>query len=265
MVNAEFNKHIAAHMAGVLAKYQATKTVSHPGEKGNAREALCAAAVEPWFGPAVAIDTGFMIDSLGNKSLQCDDIFYWPDLQPRISLGHATRGPGLFPIEGVAAVVEVKSTLTTTELGSALKNLEQTHFLKALSTAPMLPNGEKVPHFQMSHLTSIVAFDSKVAIKTLKDALVVDSSWDLVLVLGSKGGLFANSRTGDLLELLPATESDVQKLAVYSILVRDHIQDSRAYRVAASLESYMDFDATNATKFGTSKLKKHGGTISRQP
>ena len=86
-MNAEFNGHINAHMTSVIEKYEATKSISHSGEKGSAREAIVAAAIEPWFGPTVATGSGFLIDSLGNKSLQCDDIFFWPDLQPRIALG----------------------------------------------------------------------------------------------------------------------------------------------------------------------------------
>jgi len=232
-VNNEFNDHVLCHMAGVIAKYEATKSINHAGEKGSAREAMIAAAIEPWFGPSVANGSGFVIDALGQKSLQCDNVFYWPDLQPRLSLGHEIRGPGLFPVEGVAAVVEVKSTLTTTELSGAINNLEKTNCLQALSTAQQDDSGYKKAHYQISHCTSIVAFNSVVSYDTLISSLKDHSSWDLVCVLGCKGGVFANSRNGDLLELLPSETSDVRKLSTYSILLRDHIQNARTYRTAS--------------------------------
>ena len=95
-------------MAGTIGKFVATRSMKHPREKGTIREALAAGVVRPWFGPSVMVGTGFVIDRIGGESLQCDNVLYWPDVQPATALG-GEDGPRLFPIEGVASVVEVKS------------------------------------------------------------------------------------------------------------------------------------------------------------
>ena len=117
-----FRNYILAHVAGVIGKFKATVAIKQPGVKGAAREALAASVVSPWFGPSVKIGTGIIIDRHGANSLQSDNVLYWPDVQPPTVLG-GEGGPRLFPVEGVASVVEVKSTLTTTELRGALDNL----------------------------------------------------------------------------------------------------------------------------------------------
>ena len=92
---------------------------------------------------------------------------------------------------------------------------------------------------------------SRVALETLKRDLAADKSWDLVCVLSENGGVFGRDReNNELLELLPSTAPDARKLLVYSILVRDHVQNARAYRLVAGLEDYINFDNSSATKFG---------------
>lgn len=248
-MNPQFHSHLIAHMTGVLAKFRSSGLITHAGEKGRAREALVAAAIEPWFGPSVSIGSGFIIDSFGNSSRQADNVIFWPDVQPQALLGGHSSGPGVFPIEGVAATVEVKSKLTTAELSSAIDNLNSVRKLQALSSAPMDSNGDRQAHFFINTLLSIVAFESDVAFDTLKKTLVGSEVWDSVCVLGEKGGLFVRGRNSKRLQLLPPSASDEQKLAVFSIITRDNIQNSRLYRLTAGLESYVDYDNNTAQEF----------------
>ena len=137
-----FLDSLLAHMKGVMAHFEATRGIDHRYQKGFAREALVKTAIEPWFGPSVSIGSGFVINSYtnlddqrGGTSSECDNVIFWPDLMPNLILG-GTGGPSLFPIEGVASVVEVKSKLTTTELRNALESLPTSTRLKMLSGLP---------------------------------------------------------------------------------------------------------------------------------
>ena len=251
-MNSQFNEHLNAHMEGVLAKFRASTSITHNGEKGRAREALVSTAIEPWFGPEIQIGSGFVIDSFGNSSKQTDNVIYWPSVLPKMMLGGHAGGPGLFPVEGVAAAIEVKSTLTTGELSSAIKNLASIRTLQERSSAPMDSEGNRPAHFSIKPLSSIVAFGSDVAPKTLRQALIESIAWDCICILGKNGGVFTQNNLSPKVarrQLLPGSATDTQKLAVYSIITRDNIQNSRLYRMAAGLECYIDFDNNNFEDF----------------
>ena len=79
-----FRENLVAHMKGVMSKFEATHGIEHRYQKGFAREALVKTAIEPWFGPGVAIGSGFVITSIGSiddqegqTSAECDNIIYW--------------------------------------------------------------------------------------------------------------------------------------------------------------------------------------------
>jgi hypothetical protein len=233
-----FRSYMLAHMEGVLHKYRATRALVHHGQKGAAREALAASAVRPWFGPAVAIGTGIVIDNTGKESRQCDNVLYWPDIQPAIPLG-GTDAPHLFPIEGVAAVVEVKSTLTTSELASALDNVfSACRSMRITSGAPMNPEGKRLGHPVLLPAPAILAFDSDVAVSTLKATLADnEQKWATVCVLGGNGGVYLRTMTGSIVEV-PAPD-DAARLLAFSVHLRDNIQDARATRGNPPLIEYV--------------------------
>ena len=158
-----FLDSLLAHMKGVMAHFEATRGIDHRYQKGFAREALVKTAIEPWFGPSVSIGSGFVINSYtnlddqrGGTSSECDNVIFWPDLMPNLILG-GTDGPSLFPIEGVASVVEVKSKLTTTELRNALESLPTSTRLKMLSGLPSSsPLGQRTSQSRSS-VTNLIS------------------------------------------------------------------------------------------------------------
>ena len=235
-MHALFRESMLAHMAGTMGKFEATRAIPHTLVKGLAREALASGVLRPWFGSSIAIGTGIIIDNCGHESRQCDNVLFWPDVQPHISMG-GDSGPSLFPIEGVASVVEVKSTLTTSELSKALENLESCHALRMGSGAAMTSTGHKAPHSTKRLFRCILAFQSEVATQTLLQTLKMTRAWDAACVLGPNGGLFFVAATGEPSQFL--VESDPERLMGFSVILRDNIQDVRATRGTPALFSYV--------------------------
>jgi len=83
--------------------------VEHPGVKGLLREALIEQFLTPLLPTPFQISSGVIVDSKGHQSGQCDIIV--ADTSIFRPLYHA-RGAGLFAIESVVAVIEVKSRIT---------------------------------------------------------------------------------------------------------------------------------------------------------
>lgn len=92
--------------------------VTHPGERGRAREEVLRQYLAEIVPPGFDVATGFIIDSHGEQSLQQDLIIVRRDYHPRFQVG----GAYYFPVEAVAAVIEVKSTLNKSTLLQAIEN-----------------------------------------------------------------------------------------------------------------------------------------------
>jgi len=231
-----------AHMAGVIAKYHGTDKITQMPQKGAAREALAATIIEPWFGPSLRVGTGFAIDSYGNTSPQCDTVLYWPDVQPSIAMG-GISGPGLFPIESVASIIEVKSTLTKTDLIGALDNVNYgCHGLKMKSGSLIDERGYQAPHVAGDPYACILAFKSVLARDTLEDILLQSTDkWDAVCVLGENGGLYAREKVARKIAgpLVVSHDTDEERLLAFSVTQRDSIQHLKHRRGIPSLASYV--------------------------
>jgi hypothetical protein len=85
---------------------------------GSAREFLIHRVLRSILPPVVHIGSGRVIDMKRNASRQIDIVIY----DPRFPILEIQSGIGMYPIEGVIATVEVKSTLTAKSLDEALEN-----------------------------------------------------------------------------------------------------------------------------------------------
>lgn len=92
--------------------------VTHPGERGRAREEVLRQYLVEIVPEGFTVATGFIIDCHGGLSRQQDLIIVRRDYHPRFQVGGAT----FFPVESVAAVIEVKSTLNRATLQDAIAN-----------------------------------------------------------------------------------------------------------------------------------------------
>lgn len=85
---------------------------------GSAREFIVKRVLKTILPPVVHFGSGKVFDAKGNKSRQIDIIIY----DGRFPVFEIEPGIGIYPLEGVIATIEVKSTITDKSLHEALEN-----------------------------------------------------------------------------------------------------------------------------------------------
>ena len=99
----------------------------HPGEYGSVIENAVRDLLRVLLPGNCELGSGFVIDSGGNRSLQCDIVIY--DSSSSFSVfGHG--GQFLFPVESVHAVLQVTKTLTASKVRSACENIASVRRLR---------------------------------------------------------------------------------------------------------------------------------------
>ncbi len=123
------NKTVSAwfdHLEVILdAEARLSGLLQHASTIGTAREFLITRVLRTILPPSVHIGLGKVIDSLGGQSKQIDIIIY----DPRFPLMKVDGG-GLYPVEGVLATIEVKSSLDSAELVASLENTKSVLLLQ---------------------------------------------------------------------------------------------------------------------------------------
>ena len=109
---------LSAHAEEAVERLASAEVITHPGERGLAREEILRQYLREIVPRGFEVTTGFVIDSTGCQSLQQDLIIVRRDFHPTFQIG----GARFFPVEAVSAVVEVKSTLNSSTLSSAIQN-----------------------------------------------------------------------------------------------------------------------------------------------
>jgi hypothetical protein len=107
----------------------------HPGEFGTYREAITKKFVRNVIPGGFEIDQGFVINSLGDISTQCDIVIYDSIRTPFIRSKELQR---FFPVEPIAAIGEVKTVLTAAKFNEALLKLAKT---KEICEKISIPSG----------------------------------------------------------------------------------------------------------------------------
>src|ERR1700757_66985 len=112
----------------LLALNKARETTSHPGDKGGTVEAAVRHILRQHMPATFGVGNGKVYDAFDDESMQTDVIITNGD-HP---ISYPDDKSGAYVIDGVSAVGEVKSVLTTGELddciekGTAFKRLRQT-------------------------------------------------------------------------------------------------------------------------------------------
>ena len=101
----------------------------HPDEIGRAKEKQIAKSIEAMLPNGVGVGRGFVFDSSGNISNQCDFILYEKDLIP-VFINNENAEYSYYPCEGVIAVGEIKSTLNKESMNDSLFKLEKIKMMK---------------------------------------------------------------------------------------------------------------------------------------
>lgn len=149
----------------LLNAFQSATSIQHGATRGQIREAALRDSLTPLAPPNLSVYTGFVLDAYGAITPQLDIIFARHEaLSPILLEGDAA----LVPIETFALSVEVKSTLTTTDLNEQIKN--QATSLQQMQHTGVVPdrNGNCYKLFQTLAPMCVVAYASKVSINTLQ-------------------------------------------------------------------------------------------------
>ena len=94
----------------------------HPGEFGIYREAIVRDFLHSFLPQRLAIDTGFIVNSLGDVSRQIDLVIYDPSLTPPLESQNRQK---FFPVETVIAAGEVRSNVDRAQFKDALIRLSE--------------------------------------------------------------------------------------------------------------------------------------------
>ena len=95
--------------------------IGHPGIAGQIREVAARDCVEPFLTQSYQCGSGKVIDSTQKLSDQIDLVVYHKKVAPPILI---SKDLGLYPVECVRYVFEIKATLTATEVKDANKKFQ---------------------------------------------------------------------------------------------------------------------------------------------
>ncbi|EAM2739486.1 hypothetical protein FFZ60_18595 [Salmonella enterica] len=113
----QYQALLRGKVESAIAQAKSAAGFSHQGVKGAVLEILLSQLFRPLLPADVGIGTGQIIEQYSGKlSPQIDIIIYNKSILPPILIDGAT---GLFPIESVLYTIEVKTTLSSSELSSA--------------------------------------------------------------------------------------------------------------------------------------------------
>jgi hypothetical protein len=88
------------------------KLLGHPGEVGSGRENVLKNILVKYLPKRYGVDSGFVIDALGNKSEQIDIVIYEADYTPVFEI---VDGKKFFPCETVVTVGQVRTGIGSRE------------------------------------------------------------------------------------------------------------------------------------------------------
>jgi len=103
---------IMAATKNMCALYELSGGIQHDGEKGAFREFFVAQLIRPLMPSHFGVGAGVVASSTGEQSHQTDVIIYDRRLSPPILLA---GDRGIFPVDSVLAVIEVKSMIKATD------------------------------------------------------------------------------------------------------------------------------------------------------
>jgi hypothetical protein len=127
------------HQSNVLlAKSAALEAIHHDGDRGAEREDLLGEFLTPLLPEKIGLGRGEIRATNGRWSKQEDIILYDRLNCPRLFVGNRSQ---IFPVESVATIIEVKSTLGTQEIKDATKNISEAKMLSKLGLSTHIAPG----------------------------------------------------------------------------------------------------------------------------
>jgi hypothetical protein len=122
MANPLVRDHYIRNVRKAVDDAKGAALIGHQGLAGTLREIFVGNLLQPLIPPGFGIGRGKVIDSNGGSSAECDVIIYNRSILPPILYDEKL---GVFPIEACIYAIEVKSTLTSTELDDTIRKCRQ--------------------------------------------------------------------------------------------------------------------------------------------
>ena len=122
MVNELLRNRLVGKIEGALAEYHQAKALNHPLLTGRAREIAVTNLLTPLISSDFAIGNGKITDRENRYSAEMDIVVYCPRVLAPLLFSDQERF-GIFPVECTAAAIEVKSTLSLSELRSSVEKM----------------------------------------------------------------------------------------------------------------------------------------------
>lgn len=160
-MNKAYRDLFISRITAAIGTARAAAEVTHTGVKGTIREILIRDLFRPLLPSDVGIGTGHIATAQGESSPQQDVIIYNRRILPPVLFEEST---GIFPVESVLAIVEVKTTLTATELRSAYENAKTIQHYSYLSGARVRGGEQPTLHNIKNAIFTIFALNSDLAV-----------------------------------------------------------------------------------------------------
>ena len=121
MPNKIFKETLQNRITNCINEAKTIININHQGMAGEVREILISKVLKELLPDGFSIGTGKVADANGNLSKQSDIIIYNKFHFPPILYDESK---GIFPIESVAYVIEVKTTLNATEIKTTMEKAD---------------------------------------------------------------------------------------------------------------------------------------------
>ncbi|QVM94143.1 hypothetical protein JYG36_13505 [Pseudomonas sp. SORT22] len=110
-----------ARISELRSMFLATGSILHNGEKGSLRESFLINLISKFLPEVFGIGSGLVVDAFGGQSVQADIIIYDKRSMPPIL---EAAGRGIYPVDSVLRVIEVKSNVRKESLDQFSKMIE---------------------------------------------------------------------------------------------------------------------------------------------
>lgn len=152
-----------AHVGHRLVRhFEEARQATTPSLVGTAIEAPVRKELEQILPRGIAVGSGCIIDSYGSSSKQQDVVLYERDICPVFSVNDTPEST-YYPCEGVIGVVEVKSSIGSTDLQDSFKKIESVRRLRRYEVHDSLSKPDEplisYRHYGSIQAPSIMSFD----------------------------------------------------------------------------------------------------------
>jgi hypothetical protein len=110
-----------ANIRNALQRSASASSLEHRGLEGKVREIFAEDLLTPILFPGTEIGSGKIVDSEGSLSAETDLVIYSRSTLPPYAYGHSI---GVFPVESCIYAIEVKSTLTASEVRGSIEKAQ---------------------------------------------------------------------------------------------------------------------------------------------